>query len=207
METARHVSQQLPPKAERVAPWKHTAILEHCHAYLIGSGLVQTRLLQSIASKLGFASATNVMDGGAVASTEAKVSFFLVHFLLHADVKRATLAAIRHSANDAVRFAPVILIADDCDYESVLEHVRLGYDDVISLPEKRPILAHRLETQISTDHLYIQTNDYLGPDRRRMDQPGHYRDRRGEKDHYHERLTIHRSIDAGIEVVERQVIL
>jgi DNA-binding NarL/FixJ family response regulator len=180
-------------------------MLERCHAYLIGGDDAQTRLLEKIAVRVGFASTTAVTDLS-VDVIEARIAFFLVHFKLPVAVKRATLEAIRHSQNDAVRFAPVILIADDCTFETILENIRLGYDDVVSLPERRPELAQRLESQINGDHLYIQTGDYLGPDRRRLDiQEPHHERRTGA--YHHEQLTIHRSIDAGVRIVERRVML
>ena len=46
-----------------------------------------------------------------------------MHVDLSAPVKKAALGIIRHSPIDSICFAPVIVIADDCDSEIVLSLV------------------------------------------------------------------------------------
>jgi hypothetical protein len=97
----------------------------------------------------------------------------------------------------------VIVIADDCSFEKVLSYVRMGFDDVISLPEKRDVLVQRLLAQLHTEHLYVETPNYFGPDRRRMDIEVNDSRRQGMAGHA--RFYIRRLPDQGIHIVRHEI--
>ncbi len=114
---------------------------------------------------------------------------------------------IRSSDDPRVRYAPIILFADDCDFEAYTHYIRLGFDDVLTLPDKREMLVARLEHQITGEHVYYQTEDYLGPDRRRMELAGHSDPRRGGEPRSYSRHTIHRSIETGAHAVRSEFLV
>ena len=86
----------------------------------------------------------------------------------------------------------------------LLKYVQFGFDDIITLSEKRQILVDRLMGQLSADHVYLQSEDYLGPDRRRMEVGASAGRSRREADTPHVRLTIHRSPEHGVQVRRRE---
>ena len=137
-------------------------------------------------------------DGGET----SRISFVLVHYLLGDALLGGILRAIRTSG-DLVRFSPVIVITDDCPFEMILAYVEMGLDDVISLPEKKEILIQRFATQIATDHLYIETPGYFGPDRRRMKSQLVDSRRKGMDGHV--RFHFVRNPSSGIEILRHQI--
>lgn len=181
-------------------------MLEHCGAYLVAGTERQTASLYSLAQRVGFTHIIDAQAGAPLRSNGADVHvwYFLVHYLLSDDSKRAILSAVRANTDQEVRFAPVVLIINDCPFETVLTYVKYGFDDIISLPEKPDVMTQRLASQINGTHLYIQTADYLGPDRRRMEVSTDTPDRRrGGGQRSHIRYTIQRDPGRGVEIVQK----
>jgi hypothetical protein len=176
-------------------------MLAACKAIAIGRTDAQVEFLARTAQRCGFAFVEGLRDGE-LPPPRTLLRFILVHYLVGDDVLRSILHEIRRGPND-VRFSPVILIADDCPFESVLSYIRLGVDDVISLPEKREVLVQRLASQLNTEQMYVETPDYFGPDRRRMDMDVHDSRRRGLAGHG--RYYIRRVPDRGIEIVRHEI--
>lgn len=183
-------------------------MLEQCHAYVVGRdeehdhGLVQT------AGTLGFVSVSGLFRKGVPRLDEKLTTpclFFLVHHRLEEEALRSVIAAVRYSEDDHIRFAPLVLLLDDGPYELVLRYVRLGFDDVITLPERRELVASRLCGQLGHEIIYFGTSGYLGPDRRRMERPSDTPDERRIGQHSHTRYTIIRSPERGARVLRSEV--
>ena len=66
------------------------------------------------------------------------------------------------------------------------------------------MLQRRLIGQLSWDQVYFQTQDYLGPDRRRMELPDVPPDSRRTGQAPFTRLIIRRDGDQGARVVRRE---
>jgi hypothetical protein len=182
-------------------------MLERCHACVVGGDDHRLRSLSTMAGRIGFASVAAVPDGGMPLPDPhgTPLTYFLVHHRLEEEAMHAIIGAIRGSEDDSICFAPLILIIDDCPFELVLRYIRFGYDDVISLPEKRDVLVARLSHQLDCETVYFQTDSYLGPDRRRMDRPSDMPDER-RTGRAHTRLTIIRSIDKGVRVIRQELV-
>jgi hypothetical protein len=180
-------------------------MLSLCRAYLIAYSEVQDRTLRRLAERLGFVEIGSALDGDPIAARAApSIDFFLVHHKLSDEAMQAVVDSIRSSAASAIRFAPILLIADDQPFETILKYVRFGFDDIIVLPEKRSELVSRFITQLNTDQTYILTDTYLGPDRRRFEASDHIDSRRLTHGQ-HTRLTIRRNPATGIRVLRREL--
>lgn len=142
-------------------------MLSACKAIVVAHTPAQEQFLGSLARRCEFGSVEGFGSsrGG---SENSLLPFILVHHLVGDELLSRILKVIR-GGGDSVRFSPVIAVADDCPFERILSYVELGLDDVISLPEKQPVLVQRLATQLDTEHMYVETAEYFGPDRRRMD--------------------------------------
>jgi PleD family two-component response regulator len=181
-------------------------MLSQCRAYVVAQTSVQNRSLVTLASRAGFGSVASALDGQPLLSgtSSSELVFFFLHYRLTDEAKRAVIERLRASVEDTVRFAPILLIIDDQPFETFLRYVQFGFDDIITLPEKQQILVDRLMGQLNADHLYVQSEDYLGPDRRRMEVGTAAGPSRREADTPHVRLTIHRSPDHGVQVRRRE---
>ena len=179
-------------------------MLAGCRAYVVARSDQQTRSLSNLARAVGFSYVASVLGDDAVSldGLENTVVYFFMHYGLGDEVMTSVLGKLRSAPSDAIRYAPVLLVIDDCPFETMLKYVRFGFDDIITLPEKRTILADRLVGQLNTDHVYVETDDYLGPDRRRLELAG-APERRDQMPSM--RLVIHRSIEQGVRVVRREV--
>jgi hypothetical protein len=184
-------------------------MLQGCHAYIVAQTAAQNRSLVKLASRAGFSTVGTVLgtDSAPLDHDGEHLSFFLLHHQLGETVMRAIITAIRHSPNDAVRFAPVVLIINDCPFETILKFIEFGYDDVITLPERREVLVSRLSNQLNSDHLYFETDGYLGPDRRRMELlSSAVSDERRTGHHPHTKYTIRRTAEKPIQILRTELI-
>lgn len=183
-----------------------TDLLSDCAAIVVAHDRRGGAVLLSLASRVGFGSVTTHEDVVGANKLAQKLLFFLVHYDIGASAKKQLLADLRNSPYDSIRFAPVIVFVPDGPGDDVLHHIEMGFDDVICLPENSHVLSSRLASQIGQEHLFIQTETYLGPDRRRMELPGHsHPERTGGFEHT--RITIMRTAEAGVRVVRRQLVL
>ena len=179
-------------------PQHHTIAL--CDAILVAEDKSAAALMHRIATDAGFRAIESVFSAGARPAQPAKVKFFLVYHQISDEAKASLLKSVRSSRDNDLRFSPVVLIINDCAFEDVLKYIDMGFDDVISLPEKAEVLHGRLSSQVNSDVIYIQTTSYLGPDRQRMEL-GSRADYQRQGEFRHSRLTIRRDTAQGTKVV------
>jgi len=180
-------------------------VLSDCQAVLFAQTPAQNRSLIRLANRVGFGAILRVFGDEleTVGAGRTGVPFFLVHYRLSDRTKSSILSHLRSSDDEAVRYAPIILISDDGPIDVLLRYVQLGFDDVITLPEKCSILVGRLQQQLDSNVSYIETKSYLGPDRHRLELLP--RESGASADAKIVRLTIRRSVAHGIQVVGRQL--
>jgi hypothetical protein len=176
-------------------------MLSACKAVVIGTTTGQVRSLVAMARKCGF---TLIEDAGSgVAQPKTPITYMFVHYRVGDAVLESIIRTVRKGDRNT-RFSPIIVIANDCDFELILHLVDMGVDDVISLPEKRDMLVQRLASQLWTEHVYVETTDYFGPDRRRLQPPALDEERRsGPAGHAH--YHIQRIPDFGTKIVRHQI--
>lgn len=180
-------------------------MLSDCRAYAIAPSVAASRTLETLATRSRFGVVHNPFEPGVTQDEPTPITYFFVHFHLSDPAMQQVIGQVRGNPEGSMRYSPIILIIDDCPVEVLLKYIEFGFDDVISLPENREVLEGRLAAQLNTEHLYVQTANYLGPDRRRMEFPDHRDDRRvGVSPHM--RLTIRRDPRLGTRVVHRQLV-
>lgn len=179
-------------------------MLEYCNAYVVGATKQQTSELVDLAEGVGFVSVHLVhAEQRSPAARQPQLNFFLVHYMLSDEHKKAVLAAVRGSPDQDVRFAPVVLISDDCPSETILAYVEFGFDDIISLPETTDMLEQRLSRQLHNPQVYVETAQYLGPDRRRFEAASEIQGWRRAGLKGHTRYTILRHPEHGVEIQQK----
>jgi hypothetical protein len=180
--------------------------LGQCRAYLIARNGVETASLTTIARRAGFGEVESLSARGHREREDGpRVNFFIVHRHLKSSVMAGVIRSIRLSSDDQIRFAPVILFAEDGPFETYLHYVYMGFDDIITLPDKQPVLVQRLTGQLLSEQTYFQTREYFGPDRRRMEAPWETDSRRLPDPHSHTRYTFVRVPGAGINIVKTEI--
>lgn len=177
-------------------------MLSECNAFIIAPSQVEAGQLERMAERVGFGSIANSFSPEAL---HFGLTFFVVHFRLKEEAMRAVIDQVRHSPDDDTRFAPIVLFTDDCPVDRLLGYIQMGFDDVIALPEKREVLEARLGAQLKTEHVYYETDSYIGPDRRRMELPAHRDDRRTGVTPF-TTLLIRRDPTQGVSVQRRHTI-
>jgi hypothetical protein len=178
--------------------------LAQCSAIIVGH-IGECRTLLELAARVGFGSVQELNEASEPRRPEFEVAYFLVNHALSAQAKTQLVRRLRRSPSLKIRCAPMIVIGNDVEYEVVLDHIGMGFDDFICLPERLAIVKDRLLNQLDQPHLYVETATYFGPDRRRMEAPEHPHDQRRPLPHSHTRMEIRRTPHAGIEVLRRQI--
>jgi len=176
-------------------------MLGHCSAFVIARAGERDRSLELLAREAGFGTVTSTarrQSGEAIGAKRA-VAFFLMDGHLDEAAMKHTLVAVRLSPDPGVCFAPVVLFIEDGPFETYIRYVQMGFDDVITIPEKREILIQRLDGQLG-EHVYFRTPTYLGPDRRRFDLLTTPHERRGQGPSDHDQISIVRSAITGISI-------
>lgn len=175
-----------------------------CRAIIVAPTPFDSRALAEVATEVGFGDIASIFDDTDTSNgLKYPVSYFLVHHRL-ADADCAdVIDAVRHIDRKGLRYSPMVVMMPETSSESVRKFVRMGFDDVISLPQSQVQLTARLGIQLDRDIVYFETADYLGPDRRRMDADGALHRQTGISPHT--RLLIRRDPDYGIRVLNRQL--
>jgi len=183
---------------------RRSSILSECAAVACCPLGAPLKSLEHVAQATGFGLFAHYQDVTGLRAASFQILYFLVHYGTPDAEKVETLTRLRQYPSLRVRLAPVILVTQDCDATTFLGYVQMGFDDILCLPESSELLVDRLVGQLNHDILYIQTRDYFGPDRRRMELPGTQHAARQSTAQMHTRLTIHRSLAEGPVILERQ---
>jgi len=179
-------------------------MLELCRAIIVAPTPFDSRALAEIATEVGFGDIASIFDDTDSSNgLRYPVSYFLVHHRLGDADCTDIIDAVRHIDRPTLRYSPMVVLLPETSAESVRGFVRMGFDDVISLPQSQGELVARLGTQLDRDIVYFETADYLGPDRRRMDADGALHRPAGIS--AHTRLVIRRDPDYGTRVLSRQL--
>lgn len=182
-------------------------MLQHCVANLVARTENQIKSLEDIARSAEFGEAKTVLSRRAFATYERGciLNFFFIHYHLGDSLMNAVISSIRGSSDLEVKFAPIILFTTDLSFEDYLNYIRLGFDDVITLPEKREMIKARLNNQVAHDIEYFETATYFGPDRRRMEIEPPNGVQRSNVPHSHVKYVFRRNPASGTKLLQRIV--
>ncbi len=177
-------------------------MFESCRAYVMAANLRDSLALETAAHHLGFGEVVCGLGGGArTVRPGPTITYFFLDYRLRDEELIDTISAIRAERSSRLCYSPIILFTADRAAETVVRYVRFGFDDVISLPARRDELAERLADQLHVEHVYIETKDYFGPDRRRLDRGAELRFGISP----HTRLVFERDPRRGTRVLDREV--
>ena len=174
-------------------------MFEQCRAVIIAADPHQSRILETIAHNLGFGEVVDYGEGSSSAQ-KANVTFCFVADQMPDDALLEVLDVVRTERRNKLCYSPVILFTWDQTAAAAPRYARLGFDDVVSLPTGRDDLRDQLARQLYEDQVYIETTDYLGPDRRRMDRGAELRIAASP----YTQVVFYRDPDRGIRILGRE---
>lgn len=174
--------------------------LEGCVAVIIAANDAGRGDLSRIGKGVGFGI---VADHPKAFSTRSNCQpFFLVHFSLTDTAKLGLIDKIRRSETSEIKFAPIILFIPPGPAHRAVQFIDMGFDDVLCLPEAPDVLGERMRLQFG-QHIFIEAEHYLGPDRRRTEVIERDTIRRKRGGSPHDQLTIVRT-PKGISILDKQ---
>jgi len=143
-------------------------MLDQCRAFVITAGEPAGRTLETTAHQLGFG---DVVDSHAASGAGRRhITFFLVDGRLSDEALVDVIEAVREEHRGRLCYSPIILFTGDTSPGTGARYVRFGFDDVIVADLPLALLRSRLAVQVSSVQRYVETKDYFGPDRRRLDR-------------------------------------
>lgn len=180
--------------------------LSRCQALVVAHGEQHTSMMLRLCRSVGFGEAADLSAVAFDSLEQSRVLYILMHYDLGDEAKEKLLATLRRAERNEISFAPVILFMPDIPYDDVLKYIEMGFDDVVCLPEKNDVLHARLEKQLNSEHVYIKTETYFGPDRRRMELAGTTNAQRTGTNEF-TKILVRRMPDEGIKVISRQLFI
>ncbi|HEV7719351.1 MAG TPA: hypothetical protein VGO70_10300 [Arsenicitalea sp.] len=178
-------------------------MLEKCQAYLVGKNPFQVAALRSLVQSVGFSSSIDAATGEGTTNPGARIKFFFIDYRVDDEEIISTMAAVRASSDQDLRFSAFVLVVDDLLAGALPDNVDFGFDVVITVPEEAEVTRARLLGQLFLEQTYFETANYLGPDRRRVEFRPDIGERRQPGPGKHIRYLFKRDPDTGIKIVER----
>jgi DNA-binding NarL/FixJ family response regulator len=180
--------------------------LSRCQALVVAHGEQHTGMMLRLCRSVGFGEATDLSELAFASIEQNRVIYILMHYDLGDGAKEKLLATLRRVERPEISFAPVVLFMPDIPYDDMLKYIEMGFDDVVCLPEKIDVLHNRLEKQLNSDQVYVRTDTYFGPDRRRMEVAGNSHHQRTGTTEF-TKTVIRRVPGDGVKVISRQLIV
>lgn len=178
-------------------------MLEKCQAYLVAKSPFQVAALRSLVQNAGFSSSIDASTGEGTTNPMARIKFFFIDYRVDDEEIVSTMAAVRASSDQDLRFSPFVLVMDERPDGSLPSNVNFGFDALITVPEEPEVTRARLLGQLFLDQIYFETPNYLGPDRRRVEFRPDIGERRQPGPGKHIRYLFRRDPDAGVKIIER----
>lgn len=170
-----------------------------CRAFIIATRPAESRVLELTAARLGFGEIVSSI-GGATGRPLSNLTFFFIDYRVDDQSMADIIATIRVDRRGKLRYSPILLLIQDGSTARRLKYVRFGFDDVIALPLSLDALASRLAIQLNSDRVYLETKDYFGPDRRRLDAGAELRIGTS----VYTRVLFERNPSRGVHVIQRE---
>ena len=179
-------------------------------AIIVGNRQGPASAVWDIAADLGFSFVKAYAPPPALRDVAkgSPLSFFLLAETSNPRDYASLVTQIRRTQQSSLAFAPLVYFCESPSREVVEACVSIGIDDVMTMPFTPERVRARLMRQIETPQVYFETEDYFGPDRRRLSGP-RLADAflRGLPDAPPaRRLEIRRSLAGGVAVIRDEIV-
>jgi hypothetical protein len=143
-------------------------MLADCGAVTFAPNDVSANALSALATKLGFGRVANYTQFAEL--PKDRLTFFLVHGQLPDGSKQRIIHGLRGSDHIFRRFAPIVCFVTAGPRHQIVPLVQMGFDEVLFVSDGYEDMSHKLAEQLQHEMLYVQSEHYFGPDRRRIER-------------------------------------
>lgn len=175
----------------------------------MGNNPNSVALIGDIAADLEFATVRPYMGLADVErlSKVNPINFFLFDYSPGFGKTVTKMEEIRSSHLLRVRFAPLICFVETPSKESIIECVNAGFDDILTIPWIASSIKSRLAKQVNTKSIYFETDNYLGPDRRRFNDDAKVRSEKAPAAGFgFRKYEFVRNSFAGVQIMQDKVV-
>lgn len=124
--------------------------------------------------------------------------FYLIHNGVADHVKMRLLRGLRATEEPRRRYAPIICIIPQGPRHQMVPQVEMGFDEVLFLSDALGEINKAMTGQLGRELLYIESPQYFGPDRRRLERISRGDPRRVPGGTEHRRIQVLRDPERGI---------
>lgn len=175
------------------------SVLDHCAAIVFAPDAAGSAMLVALAARLGFGHAVDYSKLATI--PENAMPFYIVHGALPEAARLRLIRSIRTSKQETRKYAPIICVQTGGPRHLIVRLVEIGFDEVLFLSDPVEALARKLGEQLRRDLLFVETEHYLGPDRRRLERVDRGDSRRKAKNSgAFRKLSVTRDPETGIHV-------
>ena len=175
-------------------------MLADCSAVTFAPNDVTTTALGALASRLGFGSVTNCTQVADL--PKDRLTYFLVHGQLPDGSKHRIVQALRGSEQIFRRFAPIVCFMTQGPRHQIVPLVQMGFDEVLFIADGFADMTHKLADQLQHELLYVESDHYFGPDRRRIERVDPHDPRRKLGGAAFRKIRVVRDPQAGITAMD-----
>ena len=143
-------------------------MLADCGAVTFAPNDASADGLVALATKLGFGKVANYTQFAEL--PKDRLTYFLLHGQLPDSSKQRILQGLRSSDSIFRRFAPIVCFLTSGPRHQIVPLVQMGFDEVLFVSDSHEDMSHKLADQLKQDILYVQSDHYFGPDRRRIER-------------------------------------
>lgn len=177
-------------------------MFKNCIAFTIASEAEWRGRLSAVLQQIGFRQSIRLNAAESLMPADhTRLHFLLMHSSMNRDLIHKITQFVRSSADENIRFMPIVVLLDASLESEVQEFLQLGCDDIIIYPCSAKTITQRLVQQVNTQRDYFQTDNYFGPDRRQLGMNEDHPERRGGKESSFRHMVISRAITGKIEIV------
>lgn len=145
-----------------------TNMLADCGAVTFAPNDVSAGALGTLATKLGFGSVAHYTQFAELPKNT--LTYFLVHGQLPDGAKQRIIQGLRSSDHIFRRFAPIVCFVTNGPRHQIVPLVQMGFDEVLFIADAVSDMSHKLNDQLRHELVYVESDHYFGPDRRRIER-------------------------------------
>ncbi|MBN9335765.1 hypothetical protein [Devosia sp.] len=143
-------------------------MLADCGIVIFAPNEASAGVLGILAMRLGFGSVAKYTE--LADQPQDRLTYFLIHGQVPDATKHRIIQGVRSSDSVYRRFAPIICFVTNGPRHQIVPLVQMGFDDVLFASDDFVDMTHKLHEQLRHDILYVETQHYIGPDRRRIER-------------------------------------
>lgn len=152
--------------------------------------------MTTLARNLGFG---HVLDYTRLNAVPPRtLPFFLIHNGIADHLKQRLLRGLRSTDELRRKYAPIICLIPQGPRHQMVPQVEMGFDEVLFLSDPVGEIGKALTAQLGRELLYIESPQYFGPDRRRLERVSRGDPRRVPGGTEHRRIQVLRDPQHGI---------